>query len=115
MKSRKKTSRADRYVTGDGTKSAIIKRSIIINGHKTSVSLEEWFWTDLKEIQAARNAVIPETYSRETLSRLVGEIDEMKPRGTNLSCAVRRFIRNTHKTELEKLRALTAAPVKRAA
>ncbi|MGC1980757.1 MAG: ribbon-helix-helix domain-containing protein, partial [Pseudolabrys sp.] len=31
-------------------KSLIIKRSVVIDGHKMSVSLEESFWTDLKEI-----------------------------------------------------------------
>ena len=31
-------------------KSAIVKRSIIINGHKTSVSLEDAFWSSLKNI-----------------------------------------------------------------
>ncbi|MGA8944452.1 MAG: ribbon-helix-helix domain-containing protein, partial [Pseudolabrys sp.] len=31
-------------------KSAVIKRSIIINGHKTSVSLEDEFWHGLREI-----------------------------------------------------------------
>ena len=31
-------------------KSAVVKRSIIINGHKTSVSLEDAFWKGLREI-----------------------------------------------------------------
>jgi predicted DNA-binding ribbon-helix-helix protein len=30
-------------------KSSIVKRSIVIGGHKTSVSLEEQFWSGLKE------------------------------------------------------------------
>ena len=31
-------------------KSLVVKRSVVFNGHKTSVSLEEAFWSDLKEI-----------------------------------------------------------------
>ena len=47
-------------------KSHVIKRSIVVEGHKTSVSLEDEFWTALKEIAAER---------RQTLSELVGHID----------------------------------------
>ena len=35
-------------------KSSIIKRSVVFNGHKTSVSLEDAFWNSLKEIAEAR-------------------------------------------------------------
>ena len=34
-------------------KSSVVKRSIRINGHKTSVSIEDAFWTDLKNIAHA--------------------------------------------------------------
>jgi predicted DNA-binding ribbon-helix-helix protein len=34
-------------------KSTVIKRSVVINGHKTSVSVEDHFWAALKEIAAA--------------------------------------------------------------
>ena len=47
-------------------KSPVVKRSIVVAGHKTSVSLEEDFWNGMKEISSARN---------KTLSELVGEID----------------------------------------
>ena len=47
-------------------KSSIVKRSVIIDGHKTSVSLEDPFWTDLKNIAHAQQV---------TLSALVAEID----------------------------------------
>ena len=47
-------------------KSPVIKRSIVIAGHKTSVSLEDAFWTALKEIAVGRN---------RTLSDTVAEID----------------------------------------
>jgi hypothetical protein len=35
-------------------KSQVIKRSVVIGSHKTSVSLEEAFWSSLKEIAALR-------------------------------------------------------------
>ena len=63
-------------------KSAIVKRSIVINGHKTSVSLEDAFWSSLKKI--AHTEGVP-------LSKMVTEIDKTRERGT-LSCAIRLFI-----------------------
>ncbi|MET0629358.1 MAG: ribbon-helix-helix domain-containing protein, partial [Xanthobacteraceae bacterium] len=30
-------------------KSSVVKRSIVVGGHKTSVSLEDAFWRGLKE------------------------------------------------------------------
>ena len=56
-------------------KSQVVKRSIVIAGHKTSVSLEDAFWKGLKEIAAMRN--IP-------LSDLVSTIDNERQHG-NLS------------------------------
>ena len=44
-------------------KSPVVKRSIVVAGHKTSVSLEEAFWNGMKEISVIRNM---------TLSELVG-------------------------------------------
>lgn len=63
-------------------KSPVVKRSIVVAGHKTSVSLEEAFWNGMKEIAAARNL---------TLSELVGEIDGGRQQG-NLSSAIRLFV-----------------------
>ena len=63
-------------------KSAVIKRSIIIHGHKTSISLEDAFWSGLKEIAQAQHA---------TLSSMVGEIDKTRQQG-NLSSAIRLFV-----------------------
>ncbi|HWV96188.1 MAG TPA: ribbon-helix-helix domain-containing protein [Xanthobacteraceae bacterium] len=63
-------------------KSPVVKRSIVIAGHKTSVSLEEAFWNGMKEISARRNM---------TLSELVGEIDGNRQQG-NLSSAIRLFV-----------------------
>jgi predicted DNA-binding ribbon-helix-helix protein len=63
-------------------KSPVVKRSIVVAGHKTSVSLEEAFWNGMKEISALRNM---------TLSELVGEIDGNRQRG-NLSSTIRLFV-----------------------
>jgi predicted DNA-binding ribbon-helix-helix protein len=63
-------------------KSPVIKRSIVIAGHKTSVSLEDAFWRGLKEIAVSRQA---------TLSDLVASIDSGRPHG-NLSSAIRLFV-----------------------
>jgi predicted DNA-binding ribbon-helix-helix protein len=69
-------------------KSPVIKRSIVIDGHKTSVSLEDAFWSGLKEIARAQQA---------TLSNTVAEIDKARQHG-NLSSAIRLFV-------LDRLRA----------
>jgi predicted DNA-binding ribbon-helix-helix protein len=63
-------------------KSSIIKRSVAIAGHKTSVSLEDAFWSDLRKIANAQNA---------TLSNVVAEIDKKRQQG-NLSSAIRLFV-----------------------
>jgi predicted DNA-binding ribbon-helix-helix protein len=63
-------------------KSPVIKRSIVIAGHKTSVSLEDAFWAGLKEIATARGM---------TLSELVATIDTGRQHG-NLSSAIRLFV-----------------------
>ncbi|OAF12107.1 MULTISPECIES: ribbon-helix-helix domain-containing protein [Bradyrhizobium] len=63
-------------------KSPVAKRSIVVDGHRTSVSIEEAFWTGLKEISSLRNM---------TLSQLVGEIDRNRQQG-NLSSAIRVFV-----------------------
>lgn len=63
-------------------KSPVEKRSIVVGGHKTSVSVENPFWSAMKEIAASRDA---------TLSELVGEIDANRQQG-NLSSAIRLFV-----------------------
>ena len=63
-------------------KSTVVKRSIVVAGHKTSVSLEDAFWESLRDIAKAR---------RVTLSELVGGIDTAREHG-NLSSALRLFV-----------------------
>jgi predicted DNA-binding ribbon-helix-helix protein len=62
-------------------KSSIVKRSITIDGHKTSISLEDAFWSNLKDIAHSQQA---------TLSKLLARIDET--RQGNLSSATRLFV-----------------------
>ena len=60
----------------------IVKRSVSIAGHRTSISLEEPFWEGLREIAA-----------RESLSvqALIGRIDAERGE-QNLSSAIRVFV-----------------------
>jgi predicted DNA-binding ribbon-helix-helix protein len=71
-------------------KSPVIKRSIVIAGHKTSVSLEDAFWKGLKEIAVGRHT---------TLSDLVAGIDAERPHG-NLSSAIRLFVLDHYQRRL---------------
>ncbi|KIZ47440.1 MULTISPECIES: ribbon-helix-helix domain-containing protein [Rhodopseudomonas] len=73
-------------------KSPVVKRSIVVAGHKTSVSLEEAFWNGMKEISSLRDM---------TLSELVGEIDGNRQQG-NLSSAIRLFVLDYFRTRAVK-------------
>ena len=59
----------------------VTKRSVVIAGRKTSISLEDEFWNGLKAI--ARD-------NQRTLSSVIGEIDQ-KRKG-NLSSAIRIYV-----------------------
>jgi len=72
-------------------KSPVVKRSIVIAGHKTSVSLENAFWTGLKDIATSRNM---------TLSELVASIDADRRQG-NLSSAIRLFVLEHYRAHAE--------------
>lgn len=66
------------------TETGIIKRSVVLSGVKTSVSLENEFWASLHEIAKLRGS---------TVSDLVQQI--AKERFTpNLSSAIRLFVLN---------------------
>jgi predicted DNA-binding ribbon-helix-helix protein len=72
-------------------KSLVVKRSVAIAGHKTSVSLEEAFWKSLKEIARRQ---------RVTLSALLAAIDSERHYG-NLSSAIRLFVLNFYRDQLD--------------
>lgn len=79
-------------------KSPVVKRSIVIAGHKTSVSLEDAFWQGLKEIAAVREL---------TLSDLVATIDTDRHHG-NLSSAIRIFVLDYYRAQGNDERAARA-------
>jgi predicted DNA-binding ribbon-helix-helix protein len=85
-----------------GMNSLVAKRSLVIDGHKTSASLEEAFWNGLKEISRA---------SGKPLSGLVSEID--RSRQGNLSSAIRLFVLNHFRTGAPPQSGPTAAAKKR--
>jgi predicted DNA-binding ribbon-helix-helix protein len=62
--------------------SAIIKRSVSLAGHKTSISLEDAFWNCLKDVAESRGV---------SVSVIVAEI-QAQDRQTNLSSAIRLFV-----------------------
>ncbi len=73
----------------DGALGAMKKRSVVITGHRTSVSLENAFWDALKVIAGRRNF---------TVNQLVTEID--KQRDGNLSSAIRVYVLTSLQSDL---------------
>ena len=73
-------------------KSLVFKRSMVIAGHKTSVSLEDAFWESLKEIAVQR---------QKKLSELVAAIDSERQHD-NLSSAIRLFVLDFYRTQLSE-------------
>ena len=71
-------------------KSLVVKRSIVVSGHKTSVSLEDAFWSGIKEIASGRNI---------TLSNLITAVDSERQQG-NLSSAIRLFVLDFYRSQL---------------
>lgn len=74
--------RSQTPMTGASREPGVVKRSIVIAGHKTSVSLEDAFWKCLRAIAADREM---------TLSELVALIDKDRQHG-NLSSHIRLFV-----------------------
>ncbi|HVI14277.1 MAG TPA: ribbon-helix-helix domain-containing protein [Pseudolabrys sp.] len=66
-------------------KSLIIKRTVTVGGQKTSITLEDAFWSELKEIAQAQGA---------SLAQTVTEIDTRRQRNNenNLSSAIRLYV-----------------------
>src|SRR5262252_424205 len=69
-------------------KSFVVKRSIAVDGHKTSVTLEEAFWNGLKEIAADRDLTLSELVTAVNSGRL----------NANLSSALRLFVFDHYRT-----------------
>lgn len=84
--------RRDSHRLGPGTRSLIIKRSVAVADHKTSISLEDAFWAALKEIANLKQM---------TLADLVTAVDAERRQG-NLSSSVRLFILDFYRSQLKQ-------------
>ena len=69
------------------------KRSVVIGGHATSISLEEEFWRELVEIARERGL---------SLNGLVAEIDQARNERPNLSSALRLHVLETLKRKISR-------------
>ena len=54
--------------------SPVVKRSIVIAGHKTSVSLEDAFWKSLKDIATRRGTTISDLVTTIDVERRQGNL-----------------------------------------
>jgi predicted DNA-binding ribbon-helix-helix protein len=81
-------------------KSAVVRRSVVIGGHKTSISLEDAFWDHLRGIARARQC---------TLSKLIAEIDASRQH-SNLSSAIRLFVLEYFRTGARRESQQTSVP-----
>ncbi|MEJ2374416.1 MAG: ribbon-helix-helix domain-containing protein [Pseudolabrys sp.] len=75
-------------------KSAVVNRSVVIGGRKTTVSLEDAFWDGLEEIAKSRNV---------TISHLLSSINMGRRRGT-LSSAIRLCVLGYYKGAAQQRR-----------
>ena|SRR5262249_60421967 len=82
-------------------KSAVIKRSVVVAGHKTSVSLEDAFWKGLKEIAGGHHL---------TLSELIAEIDSGREH-SNLSSAIRLFVLDFYRNQFSRFETSVMPPI----
>ncbi len=69
------------------------KRSVSINGHRTSISLEDGFWEELATIAGARG---------QSLNTLVAEIDRARGASSNLSSVLRLYVLQTLRERLNR-------------
>lgn len=63
--------------------SAVVKRSVSIRGHRTSFSVEQPFFEELRALAQARGLA---------LAALIAEIDQQRARDANLSSAIRVYV-----------------------
>jgi predicted DNA-binding ribbon-helix-helix protein len=78
--------------------STVKKRSIVVDSHRTSVSLEDVFWACLRQIASERAT---------TLSKLIGVLDSER-NGGNLSSTIRVFVLNHYRNSVESNQILSA-------
>ena len=75
-------------------KSAVTKRSVVIGGHKTSVSLEEPFWSEVRAIADSEQI---------TVSNLLRRIDRERS-NANLSSAIRVYVLEHVRDKVRRMR-----------
>lgn len=80
-------------------KSTVIKRSVVIGGRKTSISVEDAFWKAVREIASERQL---------TTSGLVERIRMDRNEG-NLSSAIRQFVLAVYQDRIAHRRERSAA------
>jgi len=81
-------------------KSLVARRTLLINGRRTSVCLEDGFRNALKEIAASE---------RVSVSKLVSLIDRQQH--TNLSSAIRLFVLDYYRTQCARRKATLASDI----
>jgi predicted DNA-binding ribbon-helix-helix protein len=77
-------------------KSLVVKHSVNVDGHRTSISLEETFWTALKEIAHERH---------ESLQHLITSIDANR-KAANLSSILRVFVLEYYMDQFARQKAM---------
>jgi predicted DNA-binding ribbon-helix-helix protein len=70
--------------------SPVLKRSVVIGGHKTSVSVEDEFWDSFKEIASQHGT---------TVAAMIGKIDGGR-KHANLSSAIRLFVLGVYRDQI---------------
>ncbi|HEY2211025.1 MAG TPA: ribbon-helix-helix domain-containing protein [Bradyrhizobium sp.] len=81
-------------------RSRVLKRSIVVGRHRTSISLEDVFWNELREIAHRRGV---------RLSELVGHIDGERQH-RNLSSSIRMFVFEQARGRAENERNIKSEP-----
>ena len=79
----------------------IVKRSISISGHSTSISIEEAFWKGLRDIAERQET---------SIAKLVASIDAERDTQTNLSSAIRLFVLDDALRRAERVDDKTGGP-----
>jgi predicted DNA-binding ribbon-helix-helix protein len=75
-------------------KSLVLKHSILVAGHRTSISLEDAFWQALKNIACERDI---------NLAEIVARVDAERQQ-SNLSSAIRLFVLNFYRDQIFRIR-----------
>jgi predicted DNA-binding ribbon-helix-helix protein len=87
-------------MASDGASARVIKRSLVIAGHRTSISLEDAFWRRLRAIAAERGL---------SLNRLAAMVDASRG-GANLSSAIRVFLLEAEDARFSRAAGDSAVP-----